>query len=75
MDRIKLVNPPAESVVKGEDGLLRTRDGAAAPADAAVQLATGTVEGSNVNAVEAMVNLIELARKFESQVKMRNNFV
>ena len=70
VDRIKLVNPDPATLKKGEDGLIRVADGSTAPADAAVQLATGTVEGSNVNAVEAMVNLMTLARQFEAQVKM-----
>jgi flagellar basal-body rod protein FlgF len=67
--RIKLVNPPAESIVRGEDGLFRTRDGADAPADANVRLASGVLESSNVNAADAMVNMIELARRFDLQVK------
>ena len=29
-----------------------------------------TIEGSNVNAVGALVNMIELQRKYEMQVKM-----
>ena len=67
--RIKLVNPPAESLVRGEDGLFRTSDGADAPADANVQLASGVLESSNVNIADAMVNMIELARHFDLQVK------
>jgi flagellar basal-body rod protein FlgF len=70
IDRIKLVDPPAASLVKGADGLLRRRDGAAAEADAQVQLTAGSLEGSNANPVEAMVNLITLARQFELQVRM-----
>ena len=45
VDRIRLVNPPAESLQKGTDGLLRTKDGIPATPDAKVQLATGTLEG------------------------------
>jgi flagellar basal-body rod protein FlgF len=67
--RIKLVNPPAESLVRGEDGLFRTRDGADAMPDASVRLSSGTLEGSNVNIADAMVNMIELARHFDLQVK------
>lgn len=67
--RIKLVNPPAESIVRGEDGLFRTSDGADAPADANVRVASGVLESSNVNAADAMVNMIELARRFDLQVK------
>ncbi len=67
--RLKLVNPDATTVERGADGLFRTRDGAAAPADASVQVVTGSLESSNVNAAESMVNMIELARRFEMQVK------
>jgi flagellar basal-body rod protein FlgF len=67
--RIKLVNPAAESVVRGEDGLFRMSDGSDAPADAHVRLASGVLESSNVNAADAMVNMIELARRFDLQVK------
>src|SRR5690606_32499019 len=57
LGRIKLVNPPPQSVVRGDDGLFRTADGAPAPADAAVHLVSGVLESSNVNAAEAMVNM------------------
>ena len=67
--RIKLVNPPVETVVRGEDGLFRTVDGASAPADAEVRLASGVLEGSNVNVADAMVQMIELSRRFDLQVK------
>lgn len=67
--RIKLVNPPDDQMVRGEDGLFRQRDGKDAPADAAVQLASGTLEASNVNVGDAMVQMIELARRFELQVR------
>jgi len=67
--RLKLVNPPAEQMVRGEDGLFRQKDGSDAPADAAVQVGSGVLESSNVNAAGAMVNMIELARQFEMQVK------
>jgi flagellar basal-body rod protein FlgF len=68
--RLKLVNPRAADLVRGDDGLFRMRDGLpAAPADPAVTLVTGTVEGSNVNPVQAMVEMIANARQFEMQMK------
>jgi flagellar basal-body rod protein FlgF len=67
--RIKLVNPPAELLARGEDGLFRMQDGTDAPADAAVRVSSGTLESSNVNIADAMVNMIELARHFDLQVK------
>lgn len=70
VDRIRLVNPPPETLEKGSDGLLRSKDGLSAAPDAKVQIATGTLEGSNVNAVDAMVNIIALAREFDMQVKL-----
>ena len=68
--RIKLVNPPLAQLVRGADGLFRTRDGVPAVADAAVMVASGGLESSNVNVVEAMVNMISLARQFDMQMKM-----
>lgn len=70
LDRIKLVRPSPERLVKGADGLLRLKDGTAAEADAGVRLTAGALEGSNVDAVEALVNLIALARRYELQVKL-----
>jgi flagellar basal-body rod protein FlgF len=68
--RIKLVNPPPEAVEKRPDGLVRMRDGTVAEADASVQLLSGFIEGSNVNAADAMVGMIEYARQFEIAVRM-----
>lgn len=70
IDRIKLVKPPLQQLVKGSDGLMRMKDNSVLPPDAAVGVSAGTLEASNVNPVEAMVNMISLARQFEMQVKM-----
>jgi len=70
IDRIKLVNPPLDGLSKGQGSLMRLKDGAEAPADADIQLATGLLESSNVNIVDAMVQMIGLSRRFELQVKM-----
>ena len=67
--RIKLVNPPADTIERGDDGLFRTKDGSEGVADANVQLASGVLESSNVNVADAMVNMIELSRHFDLQVK------
>jgi flagellar basal-body rod protein FlgF len=71
--RIKLVNPPEGTLERGNDGLFRVRGGAQAPADANVRLASGALETSNVNAVDAMVSMISLARQFDMQMKMLQN--
>jgi flagellar basal-body rod protein FlgF len=68
--RIKLVKPDHADMVKGNDGLFRRKDGQVAEVDATVNLLSGAVEGSNVNAVGEMTYLISLQRQFELQVKM-----
>lgn len=73
LGRIKLTNPPENNLVRGDDGLFRTKDGAAADADAEVNIIGGTLEGSNVNTVDAMVTMISLARQFEMQMTMIKN--
>ncbi|MET0066198.1 MAG: flagellar basal-body rod protein FlgF [Candidatus Thiodiazotropha sp.] len=70
IDRIKMVNPGADQLYKDENGLLRLTDGGTAAADADTQLVPGMIESSNVNVADALVNMIELSRKFEMQVKM-----
>lgn len=70
VDRIRLVTLDEQQLKKGEDGLLRLPAGVEAQEDAEVMLLSGTLETSNVNPIEAMVRMIDLARKFESQIKM-----
>jgi flagellar basal-body rod protein FlgF len=67
--RIKLVNPPADTIQRGADGLYRTNDGQPAVADASTTVAPGSLESSNVDLASCMVNMIELSRRFELQVK------
>ncbi|AQS38917.1 flagellar basal-body rod protein FlgF [Shewanella psychrophila] len=68
--RIKLVNPGNQNLMRGEDGLFRLISGENAPADPFIAIESGAVEGSNVNAVDEMVSLIDIQRQFEMQVKM-----
>lgn len=68
--RLKLVKPPETELVRGGDGLFRGKGGEAFPLDDTVSVASGAVEGSNVNVVEAMVGIISAARQFEMQMKM-----
>ena len=70
VDQLKLVNPPEAELVRGGDGYFRLAGGNPAPADPAVRVASGYLEGSNVNVVEQMVSMISLARQYEMQTKM-----
>lgn len=71
--RIKLVNPQSSQLERGTDGLFRLREGGVAEPDAAVRVAPGSLESSNVNTAAAMVNMIELARRFDLQVRTMQN--
>ncbi len=71
VDRIRLVKPDPERLYKGLDGLMRLdAELPPPPADASVRLTAGMLEGSNVNAVAALVDMIDLSRQFEMQMRM-----
>lgn len=74
VDRLKMVNPPATALEKGPDGFIRRKADQAIdgpePPDAAMRVATGFLESSNVNAVEEMISNLQLSRQYEMQVKV-----
>ncbi|HEX4152477.1 MAG TPA: flagellar basal body rod protein FlgF [Steroidobacteraceae bacterium] len=72
-DRIKLVNPPEKDLQKGNDGLLRLKSGGTADVDPNVTLTSGMLESSNVNAAQSLLNMIQLQRLYELQVKSMNS--
>jgi len=73
VDRIKLVNPDPKTLSKGQDGLMRVAGGTVAPLDPLVELQSGYIETSNVNAVSELTAMIDLSRRFEMNVKMMKN--
>ncbi|MYM30595.1 flagellar basal-body rod protein FlgF [Duganella sp. CY15W] len=73
LGRIKLVNPDTKGLLRGDDGLFRQASGAVADNDPNVRVVDGAVEGSNVNPVDSMVNMISLARQFEMQMSLMKN--
>ena len=68
--QLKLVNPPAEDLTKGADGLFHLPEGEVATEDPDVHLVSGYLEGSNVNGVSEMVSFLSMSRGFEMQLKM-----
>lgn len=73
--RIKLVTPEDGTLIRGDDGLFRTPpndegEPGALPADENAKLVSGALEGSNVSAVEAMVSMIDVARRYDMQMKV-----
>ena len=73
LGRLKLVNPPEQDLVRGDAGLFRLRGGGAVPADPAVAVAGGALEGSNASPIDSMVTMIALARAFELQMSLMKN--
>lgn len=70
LDQLRLVEPDIKQLQKGEDGFIRQLEGAPALGQANIKVVSGALEASNVNTAEALVNMIELSRKYEMQVKM-----
>ncbi len=70
IDRLKLVNPPAGDLAKHPTGYLIVGEGAAAPADPNVTVASGFLETSNVNAVNELTEILSLSRQYELEVRM-----
>lgn len=72
--RLKLVTPP-QALLRGDDGLFRMPLNAEGEAQALAAnedagVVSGALEGSNVSAVEAMVSMIDVARRYEMQMKV-----
>ncbi|NWK97086.1 flagellar biosynthesis protein FlgF [Sphingobium lactosutens] len=70
VDKLKLVNAVGSSIAKGTDGLFREVNGGALPSDPLASVTSGSLEGSNVNSTQALIQMIEASRAWETQVKM-----
>lgn len=70
LDRLKLASPAGSDVVKGLDGLFRVRDGGVLPDDPDARVVTRSLEGSNVSATQALVDMIEASRSWDTQLKL-----
>lgn len=70
VDRIKLVDADPQRLAKGADGLLYLPEGETAAASADVRVTAGALEHSNVNIARTLVNMIELARRYEMQINV-----
>ena len=69
--RLKLATPtPDDPLKRGADGLFRPVSGNPLPNDGNARMMVGVLEGSNVNAVETMVGMIQTARQFEVQMRL-----
>lgn len=70
VDRLRLATPTGSDIVKGLDGLFRVRGGGALPDDPDARVTSGALEGSNVAATTALVDMIEASRGWDSQLKL-----
>lgn len=70
LGQLKLVNPDPRTLQRGEDGLFRSQTAQVQPMAQDVKVLLGFVEQSNVSAAEAMVGMINNARRFEMQMKV-----
>lgn len=69
--KLKQVTPNSDDPLKrGDDGLFRSTSGDPLDNDDTARLHVGVLEGSNVNAIETIVGMIQTARQFEAQTKL-----
>lgn len=69
--RLRTVSAGQKQLVRGLDGLMRNADPRTPlPRANGDVLSTGMVEGSNVDTAAALVQMIQLQRQFEAQVKV-----
>lgn len=72
IDAIKLASAKGSQIAKSLDGTFREVNGGVLPNDPLASVIPGATEGSNVNATEALVQMIEASRAWETQIKMIN---
>ena len=70
IDKVKIVSDKGSSTVKGLDNLMHVRGGGVLPEDMDAKLAAGTLEQSNVNMTQVLVDMIENQRSYEVQANM-----
>lgn len=70
VDRIRTVSVAGARLTRTADGFLSLAQGGVAEVDPTIQVVGGALEGSNVNAVDQMVQMISANRDFEAQMKI-----
>lgn len=71
LDRLKLVRvDQPNQLERGDDGWFRSPTGAALAQDEDGQVIAGALESSNVNAIEAMVAMIDTQRRYDLNMRV-----
>ena len=68
--RLKLVSPTGSEIKKQDDTLFHVPEGGALPSDPDARVTIGALESSNVDMTQALVDMIESSRAWETQVKL-----
>lgn len=68
--RLGVVQASTRQLVRGDDGLMRAAPGTTPAPSTGPSLTSGALEGSNVDATGMLVSMIQLARQFETQVRL-----
>jgi flagellar basal-body rod protein FlgF len=66
--RLKLVNPDTRNLTREADGLFSAQEDLASLDD--IRLVPGSIEGSNVSAAQAMVQMIAQNRLFDLNIRL-----
>jgi len=70
VDRLKLVSPSGTRIEKGLDGLFRVYGGGSLPSDLEARVTSGSLEQSNVNPSDVLVQMVEAQRLFDIRTKL-----
>jgi len=70
IDRLKLANPAGTRLETGLDGLFRVYGGGVLPADDQGKVLVGSLEQSNVNSSDVLVEMVEAQRLFDIRTKL-----
>ncbi|AOL22260.1 flagellar basal-body rod protein FlgF [Erythrobacter litoralis] len=70
LDRIKLVSPEGSQIAKGVDSFLKVPNGGVLPPDPTARVTPGSLEQSNVETAETLVQMIDAQRAFEQRAKI-----
>jgi flagellar basal-body rod protein FlgF len=70
VDRLKLTSPAGSNVAKGLDGLFRVQGGGALPSDPQARLISASLESSNVNTSQTLIDMIEASRSWDMQLQL-----
>ena len=70
VDRLKLATPVGSELRKGLDGLFRVPDGGILPGDPQARLTPRSLEGSNVEVTQGLMEMIEASRAWEPQLRL-----